>query len=48
MAVTVRSYPRRTAKPKADPRFVAVSQQTAQAAARLKKHAPPKQFGLGE
>ncbi len=43
MAVTVRSYPRRTAKPKADPRFVAVSQQTAQAAARLKKHAPPKQ-----
>ncbi|MFO1429862.1 MAG: hypothetical protein U1F76_06940 [Candidatus Competibacteraceae bacterium] len=40
-ALVPRSAPRRVANPKADPRFVAVTEQVKAGAAKLKKHAPP-------
>jgi hypothetical protein len=42
-ALAIRSAPRRAAKPKADPRFLAVADQVKAGAARLKKHAPAAQ-----
>lgn len=42
-ALAVRSAPRRIAKPKADPRYLAVTTEVKASAARLKKHAPPAQ-----
>jgi len=42
-AIAVRAAPRRVANPKADARFVAVTDQVKAGAARLRKHAPPAQ-----
>jgi hypothetical protein len=42
-AFAVRATARRVAKPKDDPRFVAVTDQVKAGATRLKKHAPPAQ-----
>jgi len=42
-ALAIRSAPRRAAKPKADPRFLAVADQVKAGAAKLKKHAPAAQ-----
>lgn len=41
--LALRPPPRRVAQPKADPRFVAVSEQIKRGAAQLKKHPPPAQ-----
>jgi len=41
--LALRAAPRRIAKPKADPRFVALSQQLGAGASKLKKHAPAAQ-----
>ncbi|WP_028310504.1 phage tail protein [Derxia gummosa] len=42
-ALAIRSAPRRVAKPKSDPRFIAMTDQVKAGAAKLKKHAPPAQ-----
>lgn len=42
-ALVLRPAPRRVANPKADPRFVAVTEQVKAGANKLKKHAPPAQ-----
>lgn len=42
-ALAVRTAPRRVAKPKEDPRYLAVTGQVKAGAAKLKKHAPPAQ-----
>jgi len=41
--LALRPAPRRVANPKADPRFVAVTEQVKAGANKLKKHAPPAQ-----